>query len=358
VATVLLIGNGLSTGFDPRLTGDSISQRVDAAMGEELSGLLHRIAELAQPERADEPIDAERGDFEYLAGPLDRLAEALLAIQDLVTRGGDVAAIRGIRDASDELRRHYFRVVGTVLREVDACCIEPDADDARREAWGRLNDFAAEIVGWDGHANRVTVFTLNYDSLLMSSMLEASEWVYDGFRGLTLNSVLDRWDNPALYHLHGSASWIRIPEGIVSKERLDIMRSSNLLGRWADGDVTLGQPSVILTDLKTPVAARYPFVVFYEEFARCLAETGLVVVGGYGFGDRPVNRALALYLKDEAARRIRVWSPQPDRQQLVERLRTQLEANEGAIADNQVEVEQVTLPDVEALRRLRTELGE
>lgn len=358
MATVLLIGNGLSMGFDPRLSGDSISNRVNAALGADLRELLTQVAELARPERPDELVDAGRGDFEQLAGPLDRLAEALLAIQDLVTSGGNVAAIRGIRDASDELRRQYFRVVGTVLREVDACCIEPGADDGRRDAWRRLNEFAAEIVDWDGQANRVTVFTLNYDSLLMSSMLEASEWVYDGFRGLSLNPVLDRWNNPALYHLHGSVSWVRKPEGVTLKQNLPDMRLNNLLGRWVDGDVTLGQPTVILTDLKTPVAERYPFVVFYQELARCLAETQLVVVGGYGFGDRPVNCALALYLKDDPARRIRVWSPRPDRAQTVERLRMQLAAGGGTIADDQVEVEEVTLPDAEALRQLRVQLGE
>lgn len=89
--------------------------------------------------------------------------------------GGDAGALRGIREASEELRHHYFSIVGTVLGEVDACCIEPEPDDERRDAWGRVNNFAAEIINWTGAANRVTVFTLNYDSLLMSSMLEASQ---------------------------------------------------------------------------------------------------------------------------------------------------------------------------------------
>lgn len=86
---------------------------------------------------------------------------------------------------------------------------------------------------WTGAANRVTVFTLNYDSLLMSSMLEASQWVYDGSRGRELNPVLDRWQNPALYHLHGSVSWIRRPEGIVTKRRLEEVREARLLDQWA-----------------------------------------------------------------------------------------------------------------------------
>ncbi|MGH9895988.1 MAG: SIR2 family protein, partial [bacterium] len=344
---MLLIGNGLATGFDNHLSGDAISERVTAALGDESSELLGRIAELAQPERPDDPIDVERDNFERFAGPLDRLAEALLAIEDLVSLGGDAAGLRGLRDASVELRRQYFKVVGTVLREVDACCIEPEVDDERRDAWGRINEFAEEVVDWDGEENRVTVFTLNYDSLLMSSMLEASQWVYDGFRGGGLNAILDRWENPALYHLHGSVSWVRRPEGMVSKPRLETIREEGLLDRWAEGDVTEGQPSVILTDMKTPVASRYPFLVFYEELARCLSQTRLAVVGGYGFGDKPLNRALALYLTEDPLRRVRVWHPRPERERYLERLRIQVEGKDGTIADDQVEAEAVTLPDAD-----------
>lgn len=358
MSTVLLIGNGLSTGFDERLSGEAITARVKEALGGELVDLLGRIADLAQPERADQPLGADRGEFEELAGPLDRLAEALLAIQDLVNLGGDAASLRGIREASEELRRQYFSIVGTVLHEVDACCVEPKPDDERRAAWGRVNNFAAEIVNWTDAENRVTVFTLNYDSLLMSAMLEASQWVYDGFRGRELNPILDRWQNPALYHLHGSVSWVRKSEGIVTKRRLDEIREANQLDRWAAGDIDEGQPSVVLTDLKTPVAGRYPFVVFYEELARCLSNTRLAVVGGYSFGDKPVNRALALYLKENPFRRLRIWAPQPDRERYLERLRLQLQGAEGTIADDQIEVDEVTLPDAEAVKRLRTELEE
>jgi hypothetical protein len=280
VTTVVLVGNGLSIGFDARLSGRSITERVTAAIDDDLRTLLDRVVHLGQPESPDQPIGADRGAFEQLAGPLDRLAEALIAVQDLLAVAGDSEAVRGLGDASQELRRQYFRIVGTVLREVDACCIEPQPDDARRAAWQRLNDFAAQLVDWNGAQNKVTVFTLNYDSLLLSSMLEASEWVYDGFRGLTLNHPLDRWSNPALYHLHGSVSWIRGREGIVSKKRLDVMRLENILDRWAEGDVAVGQPSVVLTDLKTPEAARYPFALMYEELARSLSVAGLAVVAG------------------------------------------------------------------------------
>jgi len=65
-----------------------------------------------------------------------------------------------------------------------------DADDERQASWRAMNAFAAELIKL--HA---TVFTLNYDSLLMSALLEQRAMVYDGFRFGTLNVPLDREDS-------------------------------------------------------------------------------------------------------------------------------------------------------------------
>ena len=74
-----------------------------------------------------------------------------------------------------------------MLREVDACCVIEAPDAERHASWQAMNAFAAELVRL-----QVTVFTLNYDSLLMSALLEHG-MAYDGFRFGTLNVPLDRW---------------------------------------------------------------------------------------------------------------------------------------------------------------------
>jgi hypothetical protein len=155
-----------------------------------------------------------------------------------------------------------------------------------------------------------------------------------------------------------SVSWIRGREGIVSKKRLDVMRLESILDGWVEGDVSIGQPSVVLTDLKTPVAARYPFALMYEELARSLSMARLAVAAGYGFGDRPVNRTLASYLAQDSRRRLLVWSREVDTRQVLDRLRAQLSAGEGTIVDDQVTAESVVLPDPDAVRRLRASMGE
>lgn len=115
-----------------------------------------------------------------------------------------------------------------------------------------------------------------------------------------------------------------------------------------------GVPAVILTDLKTRYTEQYPFSMLYDELHHALANESLVVVGGYSFGDRPVNRALARFLSRNTENRLIVWSPSGTRDAYLDRLRTQLLSNEQNISAEQITVEAVRLPDAEAVRRLPT----
>jgi hypothetical protein len=60
----------------------------------------------------------------------------------------------------------------------------------------------------------------------------------------------------------------------------------------------------ILGDLKTRYTEQYPFSVLYDELHRKLSHESLVVVGGYSFGDRPLNRALARFLSRDSRSRL------------------------------------------------------
>ena len=345
---IFVFGNGLSIGFDSRLSTESITGRVVASLGDSYAGVLRDLAELGTPEDPDTaPVGVARGGFEQLAGPVDRLADALVAMQRLFTGSSTSPLLAGLREAADGLRQHYVRIVGTVLREVDACCITEVADAERHASWQAMNAFAAELVRL-----QATVFTLNYDSLLMSALLEHG-MAYDGFRFGTLNVPLDRWSEPAtLYHLHGSVAWHRDDDGLVRKLRLEDVREQGLLDAWASGDMERGLPAVILGDLKTRYTEQYPFSVLYDELHRRLSHESLVVVGGYSFGDRPLNRALARFLSRDPRNRLVVWNPAGTAGTYLSRLRRQLLDNEPPISDTQVTVEQVLLPDAAAVRRL------
>jgi hypothetical protein len=186
---IFIFGNGLSIGFDTRLTTSAITARVVNSLGDEDTAVLRELAELGTPEDPDTvPIEIDRGGFEQLAGPLDRLAEALVAVQRLFTGPGTIPLLAKLRDAADGLRQHYVRIVGTVLGQVDACCVITDAGPERLASWQKMNAFAAELV-----KRRAIVFTLNYDSLLMSALLDQSRYVYDGFRYGPVRALIGPW---------------------------------------------------------------------------------------------------------------------------------------------------------------------
>jgi len=121
---IFVFGNGLSIGFDSRLATSAITKRVIASLGDEYTEVLRSLVELGTPEDPDSvPLEVERGGFEQLAGPVDRLADALVSVQRLFTGPGTSPLLTKLRDAADGLRQHHVRIVGTVLREVDTCCI-------------------------------------------------------------------------------------------------------------------------------------------------------------------------------------------------------------------------------------------
>jgi hypothetical protein len=353
--SVFLFGNGISIGFHPDLTLDRITERVRRHLGVGAQELA-TLAQLAYPDDVAGGVGVNRGNFETLAGPLDRLAEVMVAVDRLV-RNQDLAVTRTLRQVSDELRRLYLRVVGNVLREIDHLCVDRNGGDERIDAWDRVNAFAERLHERHGAVGPVTIFTVNYDSLLMSALLHTApngRYVYDGFRGgQDLNEPLDRWQEIALYHLHGSISWRFSRDGRVFKTEMDRIRQERVLDSWSEGNAEPSLPAVVLTDRKMTAVGSHPFALFYDELDRELDEADAVVVGGYSFGDRPVNAALARFLLGDDERRIRVWSPSAprDRPRVLERLRAASPPSRR-IEGNQVVCERMTLPDAGAINRL------
>lgn len=59
---IFVFGNGLSVGFDFRLTTESITGRVVASLGDSYAGVLRDLAELGTPEDPDTaPVGVARG---------------------------------------------------------------------------------------------------------------------------------------------------------------------------------------------------------------------------------------------------------------------------------------------------------
>jgi hypothetical protein len=345
-----LIGNGLSSSFDARLSSRAISERVFKRLADSEQAALLELAGLLAPETPDPPIGVDRGSFEALAGPVDRMAAALLALDGLLGAASLRGLLAALQVASHELRVIYRKIVGLVLEEIDACCVvDGTTSEERRSSWERLNGFVASLMSKSGDCH--PLFTTNYDSLLISSMLDARGEVFDGFPGGTLDYSLRCWGSkPAIYHLHGSIGWVS-DHGGLAKLEMDALRTQGLVQQWAAGEPVDRYPTVILGDQKTRTAERYPFNIFYAGFRNELAKSTSLVTVGYSFGDRPISEIVARFLAEDHARTLHVWKREGEASLFLTRLRSYLPA-EMAIKGSQVFFQAVTLPDLAAVSAL------
>jgi hypothetical protein len=343
---VYLIGNGLSVGVSPTFRVDALTAKLNESLSATTRAALIEIATLGRPDSAIGVTSATLG-FEDYAGPIDRIAAALRTLAPLAEQGQSSAVLW---DAYEYLRGRYLQLAGTVLAEI-ASATSLGATDK----WEELNRFADEIRGL--HVRHPSaVFTLPYDTLLESAMIEAHcGWFYDGFAGpdLILNDPLHCFPGRMpVYHLHGSVLWYQSPDDIIGKSRSDSESHRDQMEKWKVGDDSAGLPVVILTDLKTRAAAQYPFDLFYAEFWDELAGARHLVVGGYGFNDTPVNQVIRRWLIDRVSgyrRTLEIWAPGDMTQALAA-----LDLPEDAM--ERVESLTMTLPDPQIVRNLGTRL--
>ncbi|MCT1607673.1 hypothetical protein M3B43_10160 [Nesterenkonia massiliensis] len=322
---------------------------------ENLDEFVEEILKWANPQTVGLDPGAHRHNFEVVAGSLDRLGNAIASMTTLAKL--EVDATQGLLAASDELRGLYRRIVAYVLLEVDSAAWDRD-EEASLVDWDDLDDMAAALVELHD-VETVSIYTLNYDSLLMSALLEQSKRVYDGFRWLEANEPLEPWGNITLYPLHGGIGIYADSEGEVRKRRLDDVREEELLERWVEGEDNGEIPQVILGDTKDSAVLHRPFSTHYGQLSADLAlpYTREVVVGGYGFGDRPVNRALGLFLAADEHRRLLDWRPRATQEvgAVLRALREPLSDDDRKrITAEQILAEDIALPSADAVRALGT----
>lgn len=335
MGVVVVVGNGLSQGFSDELALDRITERVRERLPAADVDLLDEVALLAAPDG----FEGHAGvNFEAMAGPIDRIADAM-GLLDLLSEAQTQLFV-GFRDAARELRRIYISIVGLVFEEIDEYCVDEAAGD---NGWNEINAMAGQLAEI-AEVHRLNVYSLNYDSLLPSALLHENIAYYDGFADPNgrLNSPIDAWENPfTMYQLHGSLAWVDFETHGVTKVG-NVNARDVWLPAWAQGAAPGASPVVVLSDLKTRVVQRYPFDLFYQEFRADLNAADSVAVAGYGFGDTPVNARLADYLGQNPENSITVFSPHAE--DGVEGLaHTLSQINENVTAD-QIEAVNCWLP--------------
>ncbi len=348
---VYLLGNGLSVGVSSEFGVAALTSRLSGALDQETREALAEIAVLGHPDLSERTEHHTELGFEDYAGPIDRIAAAVRALAPLAGPG---SASQTLWDAYEYLRQRYVQLVGIVLSEVSRATRL--SETAR---WTALNEFVIELrsVHRDYES---AVFTLSYDTLLDSAMLESHMgWFYDGFAGpeMTLNYPLDCHPGTLpVYHLHGSVLWYETLDGTIRKLRSDSPKHAELLEQWSKGEASTGLPVVVLTDLKSRAVGENPFDLFYAELWNELAGATDLGVGGYAFRDAPVNTVVRAWMLQgtrpgSPSRKLHVWSPNLGQREVATSL---------AIADDietAISVFDVHLPDKAALLALKEELS-
>ena len=158
----------------------------------------------------------------------------------------------------------------------------------------------------------LTIATLNYDGLLTAGLLQlrdecgfSSSDLGDGRSEecveLSHRVALDAWriredydlfGDIYLLHLHGSLGWVSHPNRYTTwKVRIPDLRREEYWTRLREGKVFV-TPKLVLTDQKTKVVIERPFSLAYHIFEDRLENSEYWFIGGYGFGDQPVNAVL------------------------------------------------------------------
>lgn len=345
---VFVFGNGLSLGT----AGGAVSiatltdELWDWLRAEDLDGFVGDLQEWARPQLPGLDPSGHQYNFELVAGSLYRLGKSLGELANLATL--DVAAVAGLEVAARDLGRLYQRIVSWILRQVDLA--------TRNVDWTDLHAMASELTRLHSRSG-VHAYTLNYDGMLMSALLEYNDYVYDGFRGNEWNQPLDDYGNITLYPLHGALGIYTDEDGFLRKTRLRDLRNSGRLESWVTGTGALHTPTAVLGDTKDSDIRSDPFAAYYDQLAYDLSRSDVteVVVAGYGFGDRPLNRVLGRFLALDDHNRLRDWRPGADNTEteVADSLRAVLpQAVAERVLDAQIAGADLRLPDAAAVAAL------
>lgn len=304
----VLLGNGLSIAFDPKLTIPSITTeivaRLDAAGDDrdQASALMQQVATRVRIEDADR-------NFEQLVAPFDEMVDVAKMVNRLAGLAGErkLAVQESLDETAkfaQELRRHAVSHVLDVIA---------GRSKAQHHRTGTLDRFISAVID-SANGGEVTFGNLNYDALAMASLCNQYEhqmcdltdgryrarvvevvpdWSMEG-RPLRSTANLPMSRKVALLHLHGSLTWLHNPStNEYIRFRIEDLRDSEYWTAWREG-LTEWEPVVVLTNQnsKNALVKEYPFSLGYKTFEHRLMMADRWLIAGASLGDDCLNEVL------------------------------------------------------------------
>lgn len=304
-----LIGNGLSIAYNEELSMEKLTLKLLDEFSELSGSAAARSLKMFASELSG---SSKEPNFEDLLGPLDSASRAIPYLSGMGTlfRGSERPFRQCIGKVSQHAKEAHRLGLGVVLDRIATC---------GQGQSGLLEKTILRVLTKLVRAPRLdgcvlTIATLNYDGLLQAGLMrlkeeedlyfsdlgdgrpEAQEHVQvSASVSLEASRIRALDDLPygvQLIHLHGSLGWLSCPgKDSIWKFPIPDLRRMSYWTEFKNGKASM-TPQVVLTDQKTSVITERPFSLAYSIFQDRLQSSDFWFIGGYGFGDQPVNTVL------------------------------------------------------------------
>lgn len=312
----VIAGNGLSIAFTRELLLSRITEQLVEefdSLAEDGSDVLAALRNLAERIEDDGAIDDS--DFEQLVGSFESqaaLLEDLSSLASILPEGGTTLPA-AIKEVQDFTRKVLTRGTGIVLKTIlNASGCYSESADQIKDLFCSMDDC------FDG---TVTVANLNYDILVLKSLLEIRVSMCDmgmGYGTATFiisdedGAELNRYNGRPLrtelnfpqqskfrlVHPHGSLTyWKNLTTGLVAKVDVEVLRNHDLFSNLVESSGNV-MPAVVLANSreKPKRVQEYPFNLAYQAMSQGLDDSDHWLIVGYSFRDESVNNALRIAL--------------------------------------------------------------
>lgn len=313
----VLVGNGLSIAFNPDLALHALTKSLMERIAEMPGGGSEAVAAMKQiAERALPSGASTDEDFEILVGAFGAEETTMRYLSNL-------AAI--VVPEDEELATALKRVAAfaTKVRDLGISHVLEvifERSRARHERAEGLFGLCRTIV--EGFTGNIAFGNLNYDTLLLSALLETSSAdladMGHGWRKVRVTVESETYEVPALrrapgdfpsnrrvqlLHLHGSLTFWADPEkDVYAKLDTNFLETYALWKAVRDDEVGV-RPVVVLANQrdKSDHVQNYPFSLAYQMFEARLATSNHWLIIGYSFRDSCVNDRLRAYFAEREA---------------------------------------------------------
>ncbi|MBY0009646.1 SIR2 family protein [Paenibacillus typhae] len=303
---VLLAGNGLSVALSSEFSMPNITRKFFEHLGEEHRRFIehHMMDKL------------NLVDFEECIAIIEKLYDALHFHQSFYTNGITGEKVLSANNLNIiELLKHENSIRESIHTYMAIILNIVNWNVKKHSIDSRLKDFVKWLDSIIKEQNQVELFTLNYDLLLESILIDLAphkflEYYHQAGQWFSVNKAVSRYYfnpdkvkkqrhkqecNTRLYHLHGSVSSFKdLKNKKIFKVKNDVIKKHDIYHRISELMIV---PSIITGGRKTDKIKETPFDFYYDQFVRMMNDrTDLceeLIIVGYSFRDEHINSAIA-----------------------------------------------------------------